>query len=101
VPDHPGANAQFVGDHQGSEEFPAAATAGQLSGSQHGRQGAGTRMAFDVAIAVVDIQGIAEKSVGQGGAGGRGPLAAHDDGGLIAAKLRQGGLANDAGNRRL
>jgi hypothetical protein len=58
-------------------------------------------MPLDVAVAVVDIQGIAEKSVGQGGPGGRHALAGDHDGGLIAAELFQGGFAHDVGNRRL
>ena len=55
-------------------------------------------MPLDVAVAVVDVQGIAEETVGQGGAGGRHPLAGHHDGGLITAELFQGRFAHDGGN---
>jgi hypothetical protein len=75
--------------------------AGQLGGGQHRRQGAGAGVPLDVAVAVVDVQGIAEKPVGQGGPGGRHALAGDHDGGLVAAELFQGGLAHDVGHRCL
>ena len=58
-------------------------------------------MALNVAVAVIDIQGITEKTVGQGGADSGHTLAGDHDGGLFTTELRQGGRAHNAGYRCL
>ena len=88
------ADADFVPHHQGREEILPGHAGWNFCGRQNDRQDARARVPFHETVAVVDVQGVLGKAVGEGGTHQGCFLPANEDGRFTARELVAGESAH-------
>jgi hypothetical protein len=87
VSDQAGANRHFISNDKGGEKVGTTRVSSGFARSQEHGKHATTWMALYHPIAIINVQGVASISVGQGSADWRDPLAAYQDSSFGSSKV--------------